>query len=659
MKTYAVILQLSLACLGASSLPAAVVTGWEGLAELDRLPEFKSVREVGCVSSYDRTGGNDDGFSGQYSFVRREDDGLVIADLEGPGVITRIWTPTPTDDPVEFYFDSEPQPRIRLGFREIFLGRTAPFEAPLVGLGVGGFFSYVPIPFEKSCRVVVRSKRVQFYQINYARYQPGTRLTSYAASLSPEAQKFREKAKRWMGMPGQDLSGAVAPPGSDCRVESRRFQLSPGGVHTLLQVNRGGRIVGLRLSPASALADPSRSLALALRFDNGAAVTRCPAGDFFGYAWGQPAMRSLMVGVADDVAYCYFPMPFEQAAVVELKAEDPQGKPIDLTAEIVLSEAPKQLNEGYFYAQWHRENPTRIGHPFTFVDLRGRGHLAGFVLQSQGFESGKTLYFEGDDQTWLDGRWAVNGTGSEDFFNGGWYDVPDRWEKRLSFALSGCLGYQKHLGRTGGFRLLLNDVYPFTNEVRQTIEHSGTGNDIPTDYVGLTYFYAGSKVQGLADMPPAPQRAAQDLTEILFPAGWQIPIRAFPFDQATITRKTLRIATNEVRFLSFRGQGADWVGPPYLQVICDLPSKGRYRVQLEVVKGPEQGIVQLFRDEVPAGVAADLYAPQFEKSQRLDLGTLPFEAGETPVLLKLIGKNPAATTYGLDLVHIICTRLPP
>ncbi len=99
----------------------------------------------------------------------------------------------------------------------------------------------------------------------------------------------------------------------------------------------------------------------------------------------------------------------------------------------------------------------------------------GCVLQSQGFESGKTLYFEGDDVTVVDGVQVVHGTGSEDFFNGGWYDVPDRWEKRLSFALSGCLGYWKHLGRTGGYRFLLGDAYSFGESILQTIERGGRG----------------------------------------------------------------------------------------------------------------------------------------------------------------------------------------
>ena len=143
---------------------------------------------------------------------------------------------------------------------------------------------------------------------------------------------------------------------------------------------------------------------------------------------------------------------------------------------------------------WRRENPTTKGQPFTFVAGEGQGHLVGCFLQAQGMVSGETPFFEGDDETTLDGETTIRGTGSEDFFNGGWYDVPDRWEKTLSFPLSGCLDYQKPLGRSGGYRLMLGDAYAFRKSIRQTIEHAPTGNDIETDYVGVTYLY-------LADSP--------------------------------------------------------------------------------------------------------------------------------------------------------------
>ena len=116
------------------------------------------LREDRCTmeSSYDRTGGNDDGFSGKYSYVRKEGDALVIAELKGPGVIQRIWTPTPTDLPLEFYFDDEETPRIRASFRDLFLGGVKGFPAPLVGHGGGGFYCYVPIPYRSSGKVEYR-----------------------------------------------------------------------------------------------------------------------------------------------------------------------------------------------------------------------------------------------------------------------------------------------------------------------------------------------------------------------------------------------------------------------------------------------------------------------------------------------------------------------
>ena len=131
--------------------------------KIDRLAEFRQVQKVGSFSSYDRSGGNDDGFSGKDSFLRKEgDNGLVIAELQGPGAITRFWTPTPTDDPIEFYFDGEETPRITMPFSHVFHGTTGPFLGPLVYEGVGGHVSYVPLEFEKSIKVIIRVPRSCF-----------------------------------------------------------------------------------------------------------------------------------------------------------------------------------------------------------------------------------------------------------------------------------------------------------------------------------------------------------------------------------------------------------------------------------------------------------------------------------------------------------------
>ena len=94
----------------------------QNLVDISRLSLYRA-GDIEQLSSYDRTGGNDDGFSGKYSSIRKDPEGLVIADLKGPGVVNRIWTPTPDADTVKFYFDGEKTPRIsipvyRLVYRE-------------------------------------------------------------------------------------------------------------------------------------------------------------------------------------------------------------------------------------------------------------------------------------------------------------------------------------------------------------------------------------------------------------------------------------------------------------------------------------------------------------------------------------------------------------
>ena len=331
---------------------------------------------------------------------------------------------------------------------------------------------------------------------------------------------------------------------------------------------------------------------------------------------------------------------------------------VEVQAEILHVDAPRAADEGKFYARWRRENPTRLGEPYTFIRAEGRGHLVGVTLQAQGFESGKTLFFEGDDQTTIDGELVIHGTGSEDFFNGGWYDVPDRWEKRLSFPLSGCLGYAKHLGRTGAYRFFLGDAYAYRRSLTQTIEHAGEKNNIPTDYCSVSYLYSERRPAADLALPPLPERAVHDLREVVFPAWWQTPIAAWSFDRASLTRKREQIDKEEVRCLSLTGTGQDWFGPHFLSLTCEVPATGDYAIHVEALKGPAQAMVQLFQNENPVAPAADLYSEKSAKSGRVPLGRLRLDEGKNNLMFKLVGKNEKSSGLGLDLISVICVREP-
>jgi len=647
------------------ALPAArgagddLVPGIAELYRLDRLPAFKKSVQVASVSSYDRTGGNNDGFGGQYSFVRKEEGGLVLADLKGPGVIYRIWTPTPTDDVMEFYFDGEETPRITVKFRNLFLGKHPAFQRPLVGYGAGGFYSYVPLPYEKSCKVFIRAERIQFYQINYATYKRDAGITTFTTEPMANQRRAIKKAKKLFRSVGQDISHYAVPTGGKVERVTSNVTLKAGEAATLFDVDRPGRIVGIRMSPAKALAGKKRDVVLRAYWDGDTKpAIASPAGDFFGYAWGEPAMKSLLAGMADDAAYCYFPMPFDKSARIELYAEPGLDRNVSLEAEVLFVPLGRKNDEGKFYALWRRENPTTKGTPFTFIETEGRGHIVGAVQQSQGLESGNTYFFEGDDQTTIDGKLVIHGTGSEDFYNGGWYDVPGRWETRRSFVLSGCLAYKKHLGRTGGYRIMLGDAYAYRKSILQTIEHAPTNNELLNDYCSVTYLYSQDRPTCDFTLPPADKRAVVDPQRIVFAVWWNVPIYSFSLRNATLTKTGVKGPNGrEVRFLSMRANDSATFGPHSICFTCDLPAAGAYRISLDTVKGPEQAKVQLFLDEAPVGPEVDLYSEQRQPSQVEYIGTLDLEQGPNNLMFKLVGKNEQSQGLGFDLTSIICERV--
>jgi hypothetical protein len=638
-----------------------ITPGIQLLYRLDQMPSFKQSIEVGSVSSYDRTGGNNDGFDGEFSFIRKEKDGLVIADLEGPGVIYRIWTPTPSDDWMEFYFDGEKEPRIRVRFRELFLGDYPGFEAPLVGFGAGGFYSYVPIPYRKSCKILVRADRFQFYQINYARYPDDIGVETYSTGPDPGRKQYLMEARKLFSLTGRDISRYTAPAGDQIKISEKELTLQAGQKALLFQTDQPGRIVGIRLKPSEGLKSKKRNIVLCASWDDDPEpAIFCPAGDFFGYAWGEPAMKSLLIGTNENGEnYCYFPMPFDRSARIELIAEENLKEPVSFTAEILISPTGLSKNEGRFYTLWRRENPTTKGKPFSFLETEGRGHVVGVVQQSQGMESGNTYYFEGDDQTTIDGELVIHGTGSEDFYNGGWYDVPGRWESRVSFPLSGCLGYKKHLGRTGGYRILLGDAYAYRESILQTIEHAPTENELINDYVGVTYFYSNERPTCEIGLLPIEARRVKDPERIVFAAWWNVPIYSSSINNAMIEKKSSGVKDEngrDIRVLSFRGVDQDYFGPHSISFLCELPADGLYKVSLDVVEGPDQGKIQLFRHEAAAGPAADLYNGKKEVATGILVGQLEFNEGPNQIMFKIIGKNENSHGLGFDLTNIVFER---
>ena len=173
----------------------------ESFYDFSTLPAYLTETFSAQESSYDRTGNNNDGFNGTYSFVRRNaDSSLVLFDVKGNGVVNRIWTPTPTDDSLDFYIDNDLTPTFTIRYRDLFTGNVSPFEAPLCANQLGGFYCYLPIPFNSSCKIVLRGK--QPASPNRIRCPPRARLSGHQLVLD-EAEKTKpEKIKSLWSIAG-------------------------------------------------------------------------------------------------------------------------------------------------------------------------------------------------------------------------------------------------------------------------------------------------------------------------------------------------------------------------------------------------------------------------------------------------------------------------
>ena len=136
-----------------------------------------------------------------------------------------------------------------------------------------------------------------------------------------------------------------------------------------------------------------------------------------------------------------------------------------------------------------------------------------------------------------------------------------------------------------------------------------------------------------------------------------MPIHAFTFRDATLTKKDEQIGGKKVAFLSFVSGERDWFGKPFLSLVCDIPAAGRYDISIEAVKGPGQAIVQLFDREAPVGDPIDLYAPERQRSEKTSLGVLTLPEGPVNLMFKLVGKNEKSEGFGLDLITIQCDRV--
>jgi hypothetical protein len=209
-------------------------------------------------------------------------------------------------------------------------------------------------------------------------------------------------------------------------------------------------------------------------------------------------MQAMLVGVVNDTAYFNIPMPFDRSCRIEILNNS--GADIECTVAVNTNDRKRNVEkEGKLFASFRHERYKANDSSHVLLDLHGKGHFIGTILQCQGTVPGMTLFFEGDDSTVVDGKLTLHGTGSEDYFNGGWYAFPDRWDDAYSLPLHGSLDYNLARCRTGAYRFYIADKIPFEKSIFHSIEHGPVGNNIPAIYTSLSFYYGTAPMKRVAE----------------------------------------------------------------------------------------------------------------------------------------------------------------
>lgn len=435
----------------------------EGIARLDAPPTT-------LIASYDPTGGNDD-----YNHcVRPGPPGwVVLADLKGPGYLSRFWMTGIEDGKhrLQFFFDGESAPRIDTTVGA-WCGGEPPFLPPLAANENFCWYSYVPVPYAKRLIVMAQAGGYKpdgwprlFYQINYSALPKGQRVQSLTWPL-PEADQtlLASVRQRWQSNAFDDVSPSA-------QVQQDAFSLDPGARHECPPLPGPGLVRRLAVSwqPATHLSATARDrllreLVLRIRWDEAAAPSvEVPLGDFFGSVWHPLRYQSQFFGLTNDTGVCRFPMPFRAAAHVGF--ENQGTNTVALTVDVTYEPRTNWAEGwGYFHAAWNRSGPEDVGRPHDIARVTGRGRLAACLL---GVTSADKSWWilEGDETMRIDGdtapRW--HGTGLEDYFNGGWY-----YQNALPRPLHGMVC--KTFFHTLQYRVHLPDAVRFDRSLEMQFE---------------------------------------------------------------------------------------------------------------------------------------------------------------------------------------------
>ncbi len=317
--------------------------------------------------------------------------------------------------------------------------------------------------------------------------------------------------------------------------------IEPGKTVPILETKGAGIVTHIWCTISSSEQFHLKKLVLRAYWDDESTPSvEAPIGDFFGLGLGDYFLyESALTTVASVKAMnSYFTMPFARSARITVTNDgDEPAKSFYYNIDWVsLKQLPRDL--GYFHAQYRQATPNKgwtdnwtkqweppVGDKknltgegnYVFLEAQGRGHFIGVtegVVQNQ-----EQWFGEGDEMIFIDGdtKPHINGTGTEDYFNGAWDFGGSKEPKPFAYWRNGAPYISPHPEHVGGryclYRWHLEDAVPFESSIRVTIEH-GHANHRSDSFFSTAYWY---QVEPHAAFPPLP--AAQSRIPKVLPVG--------------------------------------------------------------------------------------------------------------------------------------------
>jgi len=436
------------------------------------------------------------------NFVRIEEKGdgqkeWVLMEHKGPGAIVRMWAPNMAKDAIfRIYFDGNEKPAIEVNMMKLFYGEDF-VSPPFAALKARGGNVYLPIPYERECKVTVDKNDCDwapppdlFYIIQYRAYAPGTVVETFD-------MKQYEVNRQYLNEVGQFLTNPTIEMNMSEILVDTILNASNKLVFDLKKGSLAVNYLEVKVEAENML-DALRTTKLIMEFDGDQTID-CPVGDFFGSGAGLNPFNDWMRTVKKTGEMCCrWIMPYEKTAV--LKVENVGNKSIKIKVKINYQPWQWDDRSMYFHANWgiDRGIHNLPVSNFNFINIRGQGVYVGETLSIINYST--RWWGEGMEKVSIDGESFPSqfGTGTEDYYGYAWgdtkiFDAPFHAQPRVPEG-------PDFSGTTVNTRIRSLDAIPFNSSLNLDMEVLTQGAFIDEscelDYGVATFWYGFKKSAG-------------------------------------------------------------------------------------------------------------------------------------------------------------------